>query len=59
MPNVTTDAQLRHFARRLVDADALALAIVVLSDGWTLYARLRLVRLTVAAAANNDGSRLT
>lgn len=56
---MTTEAQLRRFARRTVDADALALAIRVLSEGWTLDCTLLLVRLTAAAAANNDGSRVT
>lgn len=56
---MTPEPQLRRFARRVVDADALALAIRVLAEGWTVDCTLLLVRLAAAAAANNDGSRVT
>lgn len=56
---MTPESHFRRFARRVVDAEALALAIRVLSDGWTVDCTLLLVRLAAAAAANNDGSRVT
>lgn len=52
MPIRVSEADLIRHSRRIVEADALVLSLWVALEGWTLAQRLRLVKLSSAAAVN-------
>lgn len=58
MPHrVTTEEDLRRYARRLVDGEMFLLALCVEIVGWTPENELRLVQVWLAARANYSVSR--
>lgn len=48
-----SEADIIRHARRIVEADAFALALLVELEGWTVAQVIRLDRLAAAAAAVN------
>lgn len=49
---MTTEDQLRRYARRLVEGEAFALALRVAAEGWTGENLFKLEQVACAAAAN-------
>lgn len=58
MIRVTTEDDLRRYARRLVEGEAFGLALRVAVDGWTPDNLLKLEQVACAAAANYNPSLL-